>query len=135
MGHRQSICHPRITFEVSVCLLGGLMALGYSIATILKRSSQVFSEEKVCVKIDWLEQLNRQYIQIAALTRGQRKIMHQVDNLSSLLRECLESKSQRTRTGHKVMIPGLGAIRLPIILTVTIGGFGIILLKGFVARN
>ncbi|CAM8939017.1 unnamed protein product [Rhodiola kirilowii] len=73
--------------------------------------------------------------EIAALTRGQRKIMHQVDNLSSLLRECLESKSQRTRTGHKVMIPGLGAIRLPIILAVTIGGFGIILLKGFVARN
>ncbi|CAM8938946.1 unnamed protein product [Rhodiola kirilowii] len=342
------VISPRITFEVSVRLLGGLMALGYSIATILKRSSQVFSEEKVCVKIDWLEQLNRQYIQvqgrdrtvvqhvaeqlglegsyiprtyieqiqleklvsevmalpedlrtklsiddelvsspanlsgssadsvtrrsilhkrgmsqsyttqreknlssfmgfdahndriefrtheaqatqanqgamnqlsdqisslndrmdeftnhieelnsqftlkgrsvsqqsvalqaetcngsahtsffvsgldnvpitssmlphslsssqlakesalndeIAALTRGQRQIMHQVDNLSSLLRECLELKSQRTRTGHKVMIPGLGAIRLPIILAVTIGGFGIILLKGFVARN
>ncbi|GFZ21504.1 phosphoribulokinase [Actinidia rufa] len=57
------VISPRITFEVSVRLLGGLMALGYTIAAILKRSSHVFSDERVCVKIDWLEQLNRQYIQ------------------------------------------------------------------------
>ncbi|KAL0380689.1 UNVERIFIED_CONTAM: Inorganic pyrophosphatase TTM2 [Sesamum angustifolium] len=54
---------PRITFEVSVRLLGGLMALGYTIAAILKRSSHVFRDERVCVKIDWLEQLNRHYVQ------------------------------------------------------------------------
>lgn len=58
------IISPRITFEVSVRLLGGLMALGYTIATILKRSSHAFSNDRVCVKIDWLEQLNRQYIQV-----------------------------------------------------------------------
>lgn len=40
------------------------MALGYTIATILKRSSHVFSNDRVCVKIDWLEHLNRQYIQV-----------------------------------------------------------------------
>ncbi|KAK4350398.1 hypothetical protein RND71_029711 [Anisodus tanguticus] len=57
------IISPRITFEVSVRLLGGLMALGYSIATILKRSSHIFSDDKVCVKTDWLEQLNRRYVQ------------------------------------------------------------------------
>ena len=59
------IISPRITFEVSVRLLGGLMALGYTIATILKRSSHVFSDDKVCVKIDWLEQLNRNYVQVS----------------------------------------------------------------------
>ncbi|KAK1388226.1 hypothetical protein POM88_016404 [Heracleum sosnowskyi] len=37
-----------ITFEVSVRLLGGLMALGYTIATILKRSSHIFSDDRVC---------------------------------------------------------------------------------------
>lgn len=58
------IISPRITFEVSVRLLGGLMALGYTIATILKRSSHIFSNNRVCVKIDWLEQLNRKYIQV-----------------------------------------------------------------------
>lgn len=58
------IISPRITFEVSVRLLSGLMALGYTIATILKRSSHVFSVDRACVKIDWLEQLNRQYIQV-----------------------------------------------------------------------
>jgi hypothetical protein len=58
------IISPRITFEVSVRLLGGLMALGYTIATILKRSSHVFSDDRVCVKIDWLEQLNRKYVQV-----------------------------------------------------------------------
>ena len=45
-------------------LLGGLMALGYTIATILKRKSHVFSDHRVCVKIDWLEQLNRQNVQV-----------------------------------------------------------------------
>ncbi|CAN4121969.1 unnamed protein product [Withania somnifera] len=63
------VISPRISFEVSVKLLGGLMALGYTIATILKRSSHVFSDEKVCVKIDWLEQLNRHYVQVQGRDR------------------------------------------------------------------
>ncbi|TYI46389.1 hypothetical protein E1A91_D13G104400v1 [Gossypium mustelinum] len=64
------VISPRITFEVSVRLLGGLMALGYTIATILKRNSHVFSDDKVCVKIDWLEQLNRQYFQVQGRDRS-----------------------------------------------------------------
>ncbi|KAL7240767.1 hypothetical protein ACSBR2_006420 [Camellia fascicularis] len=63
------VISPRITFEVSVRLLGGLMALGYTIAAILKRSSHVFSDERVCVKIDWLEQLNRHYVQVQGKDR------------------------------------------------------------------
>lgn len=58
------IISPRISFEVSVRLLGGLMALGYTIAAILKRHSSVFFSEKVCLKMDWLEQLNRHYVQV-----------------------------------------------------------------------
>ncbi|KAJ8440938.1 hypothetical protein Cgig2_022794 [Carnegiea gigantea] len=63
------IISPRITFEVSVRLLGGLMALGYTIAAILKRESHVFSDDRVTVKIDWLEQLNRQYVQVQGKDR------------------------------------------------------------------
>ncbi|KAB2633659.1 uridine-cytidine kinase C-like [Pyrus ussuriensis x Pyrus communis] len=63
------IISPRITFEVSVRLLGGLMALGYTIASILKRSSHIFCDDKVCVKVDWLEQLNRQYVQVQGKER------------------------------------------------------------------
>ncbi|KAB2000110.1 hypothetical protein ES319_D12G208900v1 [Gossypium barbadense] len=63
------IISPRITFEVGVRLLGGLMALGYTIAAILKRSSHVFSDDKVSVKIDWLEQLNRKYVQVQGRDR------------------------------------------------------------------
>lgn len=63
------IISPRITFEVSVRLLGGLMALGYTIASILKRSSHVFANDKVCVKTDWLEQLNRKYVQVQGRDR------------------------------------------------------------------
>ncbi|KAL4633338.1 hypothetical protein ACB092_04G116300 [Castanea dentata] len=64
------IISPRITFEVSVRLLGGLMALGYTIAAILKRSSHVFCNDRVCVKIDWLEQLNRKYVQVQGKDRS-----------------------------------------------------------------
>ncbi|KAK4567871.1 hypothetical protein RGQ29_003584 [Quercus rubra] len=64
------IISPRITFEVSVRLLGGLMALGYTIAAILKRSSHVFCNDRVYVKIDWLEQLNRKYVQVQGKDRS-----------------------------------------------------------------
>ncbi|XP_011008788.1 PREDICTED: uridine-cytidine kinase C-like isoform X1 [Populus euphratica] len=63
------IISPRITFEVSVRLLGGLMALGYTIATILKRSSHVFCDDRVSIKTDWLEQLNRHYVQVQGKER------------------------------------------------------------------
>ncbi|KAM5571035.1 inorganic pyrophosphatase TTM1 [Rosa sericea] len=63
------IISPRITFVVSVRLLGGLMALGYTIAAILKRSSHIFSDDRVCVKTDWLEQLNRKYVQVQGKDR------------------------------------------------------------------
>ena len=61
------VISPRITFEVSVRLLGGLMALGYTIASILKRTSHVFVDDRVCVKIDWLEQIGRHYVQVSQL--------------------------------------------------------------------
>ncbi|XP_078437547.1 phosphoribulokinase / Uridine kinase family [Wolffia australiana] len=73
------IISPRITFEVSVRLLGGLMALGYTIATILKRSSHVFSDDKIVVKIDWLEQLNRHYVQVQG--RDRLMVRHVADLL------------------------------------------------------
>ncbi|KAG6765774.1 hypothetical protein POTOM_029831 [Populus tomentosa] len=63
------IISPRITFEVTVKLLSGLMALGYTIAAILQRSSHSFSDDRVCVKIDWLGQLNRQYVQVQGRDR------------------------------------------------------------------
>ncbi|KAL9375126.1 hypothetical protein Peur_032005 [Populus x canadensis] len=63
------IISPRITFEVSVRLLGGLMALGYTIATILKRSSHIFCDDRVSIKTDWLEQLNRHYVQVQGKER------------------------------------------------------------------
>ncbi|MBA0592845.1 hypothetical protein Gorai_009814, partial [Gossypium raimondii] len=46
------------------------MALGYTISAILKRNSHVFSDDNVCVKIDWLEQLNRQYLQVQGRDRS-----------------------------------------------------------------
>lgn len=61
---------PRITFEVSVRLLGGLMALGYTIATILKRVSKVYTDEVISVKIDKLEQLQRKFIQVQGKDRS-----------------------------------------------------------------
>ncbi|KAK9059994.1 hypothetical protein SSX86_020698 [Deinandra increscens subsp. villosa] len=63
------IISPRISFKVSVRLLGGLMALGYTIASILKRSSHVFADDRVCVKIDWLEQVDRHYVQVLGRDR------------------------------------------------------------------
>ena len=37
--------------QVSVRILGGLMALGYQIGTIMKRTSAVFSDDRLTVKV------------------------------------------------------------------------------------
>ncbi|MCO5603725.1 hypothetical protein L7F22_057876 [Adiantum nelumboides] len=64
------IISPRITFEVSVRLLGGLMALGYTIATILKRVSQVYTDDNISIKVDKLELLQQKFIQVQGRSRS-----------------------------------------------------------------
>ncbi|KAK6128261.1 hypothetical protein DH2020_037999 [Rehmannia glutinosa] len=83
-------------FQVSVRLLGGLMALGYTIASILKRSSHVFSNDKICVKTDWLEQLNRKYVQ--ALPDDLKTKLSIDDDLVTSPKEALSRASADRRT-------------------------------------
>ncbi|KAG6736655.1 hypothetical protein POTOM_060470 [Populus tomentosa] len=63
------IISPRITFEVTVKTPQWADGLGIHIAAILQRSSHSFSDDRVCVKIDWLGQLNRQYVQVQGRDR------------------------------------------------------------------
>lgn len=56
--------------QVSVRILGGLMALGYEIGTMLKRSSQVYFDETLTIKIDEIEGMDRQYVQIQGKDRA-----------------------------------------------------------------
>ncbi|KAK9815690.1 hypothetical protein WJX72_008170 [[Myrmecia] bisecta] len=63
------IISPRITFEVSVRILGGLMALGYEIGTIMKRTSTVYSDERLTIKIDDIEGMNCKFVQIQGKDR------------------------------------------------------------------
>ncbi|KAF8111373.1 hypothetical protein N665_0076s0346 [Sinapis alba] len=66
---RPFVISPRITLEVNVRLLGGLMTLGYTVATILKRKSHIFDDDKVIVKTDCFEQPNRTYVQVQGRDR------------------------------------------------------------------
>jgi adenylate cyclase class IV len=56
--------------QVSVRILGGLMALGYEIGTMLKRSSAVYSDEQITIKLDDIEGMDRQYVQIQGKDRN-----------------------------------------------------------------
>jgi hypothetical protein len=49
------IISPNVRFEVNVRILGGLMALGYTIGVTLKRSTVAFADELVTVKLDTIE--------------------------------------------------------------------------------
>lgn len=40
------IISPRVTFEVPVRILGGLMALGYEIGSIMRRTSEVYVDSE-----------------------------------------------------------------------------------------
>ena len=65
------IISPRITFEVSVRVLGGLMALGYEIGTIMKRTSRAFSAGGLTVKVDTIEGMpGRAFVQVQGKDRA-----------------------------------------------------------------
>lgn len=75
--------------------------------------------------------------QISSVARGQRQIMHQLDNLSNLLREGIGERSQAASTRKKNMMSGGGdSIKVPVILTtLAIGGLGIFLYRGILTRH
>jgi len=54
------IISPNVRFEVSVRILGGLMALGYRIAVTLRRSTVEFRDDLVTVKLDTVGEASAQ---------------------------------------------------------------------------
>ncbi len=66
------IISPRVTFEVPVRILGGLMALGYEIGTIMQRTSKTYfkTEDKLTVKVDHIVGVDRQFVQIQGKDRN-----------------------------------------------------------------
>ncbi|KAL6969638.1 uridine,cytidine kinase [Sarracenia purpurea var. burkii] len=73
--------------------------------------------------------------EISNIARGQRQIMHQLDNLSNRLCETLRERPRQPRTERKSIMANIEPIRVSVILTVAIGGLGIFLFKGFLPRN
>ena len=63
---------PRIKFEVGVRILGGLMALGYVVGAIMKRRSKEFSDDLLTIKVDWVEGLDRSFVQVQGRLRSAR---------------------------------------------------------------
>ena len=55
------VISPRISFEVSSRILGGLMALGYEIGPILKRKTIVHSDGVLSIKQDTIEKLGAKH--------------------------------------------------------------------------
>ena len=65
------IIAPRITFEVNVRILGGLMALGYEIAVIMKRTCTTLSNKHIAIKYDTIDGLEgRVYVQVQGKDRA-----------------------------------------------------------------
>jgi len=61
---------PRIKFEVGVRILGGLMALGYVVGAIMKRRSKEYSDDLLTIKVDWVEGLDRSFVQVQGRLRS-----------------------------------------------------------------
>ncbi|TYJ05545.1 hypothetical protein E1A91_A12G171200v1 [Gossypium mustelinum] len=74
--------------------------------------------------------------EISTVAEGQRRIMHQLDSLSNLLHERLVERSEQANTRRKYMVAGAEPIKVPLILTtLTIGGLGIFLFRGFLCNS
>ena len=66
------IISPRVTFEVPVRILGGLMALGYEIGTIMQRTSESFhrQDEKLTIKLDHIVGMTQVFVQVQGKDRA-----------------------------------------------------------------
>jgi hypothetical protein len=66
------IISPRVTFEVPVRILGGLMALGYEIGTIMQRTTESFCRQdgKVTVKLDHIIGMAQCFVQVQSKDRA-----------------------------------------------------------------
>ncbi|CAI8595611.1 unnamed protein product [Vicia faba] len=65
--------------------------------------------------------------EISGITRGQRQIMHQMDNLNNLLRGGLGERSPQTRINNKSIVTDLNYIGASIVVVVAVGCLGIFL--------
>ena len=81
--------------QVSVRILGGLMALGYEIGTIMKRTSIIHTDDRLTIKLDTIEGMGRSFVQVpiacahlALCTERTMEIM------TFLLNNCWEEKSR-----------------------------------------
>lgn len=45
-------------------ILGGLMALGYEIGTIMKRNSIIHSDDRLTIKLDTIEGMGTGFVQV-----------------------------------------------------------------------
>lgn len=61
--------------------------------------------------------------------------MHQLDNLSNFLRESMGQKSRQERQGRKSIISDVEPIKVPLMITLAIGGISIVLFRGFLTRS
>lgn len=63
-------------------------------------------------------------------------MMHQLDNISSLVREDIVGvRSERERRERKSTMLDIEPPGVPLILTLAVGGLGIFLFKAFLPRN
>lgn len=74
-------------------------------------------------------------MQISGIARGQRQIMHQLDNISNLLRSSAGEKSQKTRTNKKSRTMDSSSTGVRVITGVAVGCLGILLVKGLLTRK
>lgn len=73
-------------------ILGGLMALGYEIGTIMKRTSIVYSDSRLTVKLDNIEGMGKQFVQVCLPPRpsashkaGERNVLGILDLQQTLM--------------------------------------------------
>ena len=88
-----------------------------------------------CRIMSYLIHLTAMCYQISGIARGQRQIMHQMDNLNNLLRGSLGEKSQQTRTNKKNITTDSNSVAATVIVVVAVGCLGIFLMKGLLTRK
>lgn len=93
------------------------------------------------LRLDWFIYLfflnSLAFYQMSSIARGQRQIMHQLDNLSNLLRENMGERNRPVRTNSRksTIAQPDQPLTVPLAITLAVGVLGLIIYKGIFTRN
>uniref|UniRef100_A0A2P2MBH6 JHL10I11.7 protein n=1 Tax=Rhizophora mucronata TaxID=61149 RepID=A0A2P2MBH6_RHIMU len=131
-ARKVSACQQNLALQAEACNGTGPTSL---FVTGMGNGSLTGSLLRTSSSASQLARENPLMEEILLIARGQRQIVHQLDNLSNLLHEYQGERSHQERADRTNNAMNPDSLVVPLILTLAVGGLGIFLFRGLTSQK